>query len=716
MEPHEPIIRPRRDHCISRRDIDPDALKVLYRLARRGHVAYLVGGGVRDLLLHRTPKDFDVSTSAHPRQIKDLFRNCFLIGRRFRLAHIRYGEKVIETSTFRSPPPPNGDDDLLQRDDNSFGTPEEDAKRRDFTINGLFYCIETFSVIDYVGGLKDLDAQLVRCIGEPEIRFQEDPVRMVRAIRFAARLGFRIEEGAWAAIRTHHEDIQKASPARMTEEIYKLYAYGAAEAAFRLLWRSLLLQDLFPMLHTYLEDAGGDAAPLWRYLAALDQGDTVVQESTQPLMLATLAYHPLLLQHEAKKGKDSQAAWIESVQHVTDRLFASLKIPRWVRDRVRQILSTQYRFLGGKRQRFSKSRLAAQTYFPEALALYEIHLSARGADFLEEAAPWQALFEERMNAMEDGSEIPVDPASDPEGEDEEDLIAASVEEPRRRRSTRRRRRRKKRSDTHPESTEPNEPGTQATPSRSSDSANDKSHAVSSTATTIADAAPRPVPSAAVTGDAANVATEEGQAEEAPKKKRRRRGGRKHKRRTALSTEPGERGTGESSASTPNTTTPPPDVANDPVAEALRDVARHEAASETAASTPPTPDRSTKDAAPVRDTATPKKKRRSRSTKANEERTTTSPVPSSETLAGKPAATDSRVAHKKPQADASASGTAPDAPEASSPSPRSGERKKRRTSKKRNGAHGPNVLRDDRPMQDLTAFDADVAAPHWMDEL
>src|SRR5712664_269051 len=207
----EPRIVPREEHPISRKDIDPDALKVLYRLRQFEHAAYLVGGSVRDLILGRHPKDFDIGTSAHPYQVKKLFRNCWIIGRRFRLAHVKFGQKVIEVATFRrqvqpgeevvqdgvpSPPlpdhqavVPDADLHLLHRD-NTFGTPEEDAFRRDFTINALFYDIATFSVIDYVGGLEDLRAGIVRSIGDPMVRLNEDPVRMLRAIAIAARLDF----------------------------------------------------------------------------------------------------------------------------------------------------------------------------------------------------------------------------------------------------------------------------------------------------------------------------------------------------------------------------------------------------------------------------------------------------------------------------------------------------------------------------------------------
>jgi poly(A) polymerase len=301
-----PIVVPRADHPISRRDIDPDALKVLYRLHEHKYAAYLVGGSVRDLLLGRRPKDFDIGTDAHPYQIKKIFRNCWIIGRRFRLAHIKFGPKTIEVATFRklvpeSPETPpaepesvvvasavpgadpediataagpdvsaggtpadnDGRHALLHRD-NTFGTPEEDAFRRDFTINGLFYDIATYSVIDYVGGLQDLDRRIVRSIGDPRVRFVEDPVRMLRAVVMAARLGFDLDPLVIEAIAEHRLLIQKASPARLLEEYYKILRSGAAEATFRGLARARLLELMTPELKT-----PPDA--VWDSLARLDQ-------------------------------------------------------------------------------------------------------------------------------------------------------------------------------------------------------------------------------------------------------------------------------------------------------------------------------------------------------------------------------------------------------------------------------------------------------------
>src|SRR5712672_2526080 len=230
-----PRIIPRAEHPISRRDIDPDALKVLYRLRQYDHVAYLVGGSVRDLLLGQRPNDFDIGKSAQPYQVKKLFLNCWIIGRRFRLAHVKFGSKVIEVATFRrqvapgeevvqdgvpAPDPSTPEGEHLIHHDNTFGTPEEDAFRRDFTINALVYDIATFSVLDYVGGLDDLRAGIVRSIGDPVVRFHEDPVRMLRAVAIAARLDFAIEPTLLAAIRTHRREISKSSMARLLEEYY----------------------------------------------------------------------------------------------------------------------------------------------------------------------------------------------------------------------------------------------------------------------------------------------------------------------------------------------------------------------------------------------------------------------------------------------------------------------------------------------------------------
>jgi poly(A) polymerase len=241
---------------LDRTAIDPDADRVVRKLTRAGYKAYLVGGCVRDLLVGRTPKDFDVATSATPNEIKATFRNSRIIGRRFRLAHVFFGSKIIETSTFRANPRDEDDHDLLIRRDNVFGTETEDARRRDFTINGLFYDVEREEVIDHVGGLADLDARLVRTIGDPDIRFQEDPVRMLRAVKFAARLSFGFDPATWRALLRWRGEISKCAPPRLLEEMHRLLRGGAARRSFELLVETGVLATLSPYLAGLLEGAG----------------------------------------------------------------------------------------------------------------------------------------------------------------------------------------------------------------------------------------------------------------------------------------------------------------------------------------------------------------------------------------------------------------------------------------------------------------------------
>lgn len=298
-----PVIVPRPDHPISRRTIDADALKVLTRLNEAGYTAYLVGGSVRDLLLGRRPKDFDIGTSAHPYQIKKQFRNCWIIGRRFRLAHVKFGDKAIEVATFRKLIPAGDADagpdeslgdlspetarDLLIHRDNTFGTPEEDAFRRDFTINALFYDIADRSIIDYVGGLEDIKAKVIRSIGDPNERFQEDPVRMLRAVVMASRLDFTLDPPVAEAIVTHRHRLAQAAPARMIEEFYKILRSGAAEKTFAALAEHRLLEPVTPELQAHAHDEG--------FLDALDALDSYRQrfESapatlSNPILLGTM--------------------------------------------------------------------------------------------------------------------------------------------------------------------------------------------------------------------------------------------------------------------------------------------------------------------------------------------------------------------------------------------------------------------------------------------
>ena len=278
----KPIVYKRREHCISRKNIDPDALRVLYRLSHLGYTAYLVGGGVRDLLMGREPKDFDVGTSAKPKEVKSAFRNCFLVGRRFRLAHIRFGEKIIETATFRRNSQTVGE--IIEHasegpfEDNCFGTPETDAARRDFTVNGLFYNIRDFSVIDWVGGMSDIQKKIIRSIGDPNVRFQEDPVRMMRAIKFSTRLGFKIERRTWVAMKRHHACILTAAVPRVCEEVFRLFTYGHSSEAFEMMWEVGLLGDLMPQLAEYISANGKKKCIIWKHLASLDEYEKMMMK------------------------------------------------------------------------------------------------------------------------------------------------------------------------------------------------------------------------------------------------------------------------------------------------------------------------------------------------------------------------------------------------------------------------------------------------------
>ena len=273
--------------------LDPDAVKVVRRLRRSGFLAYLVGGCVRDLLLGLRPKDFDIATSAHPHEVKATFRNSRLIGRRFRLAHVFFrGGKIVEVSTFRKSPLDELTDlpqDLLIRHDNVFGTAEEDARRRDFSINGLFYDVDEARVVDYVGGKSDLKAKLVHTIGDPDVRMREDPVRILRAIRFASKCGLQIEPRTFAAMKKHVEEIPRCAPPRVLEEVLKLLRSGASQRSFEILRDVGALRVLLPPVAEHLERRGPqEAGRHLRALEALDAHVRVGEIPSDAVLLATL--------------------------------------------------------------------------------------------------------------------------------------------------------------------------------------------------------------------------------------------------------------------------------------------------------------------------------------------------------------------------------------------------------------------------------------------
>ncbi len=395
------VVRPRSQHPISRRNIAPEALKVLYRLNEAGYKAYLVGGSVRDLLLGRQPEDFDISTDASPREIKRLFRNSFLVGRRFRLAHIVFGKQVVETSTFRRQPEAQEagvvDEDapgaLYQASDNTFGTPEEDARRRDFTVNALFYDIKSFEIIDYVGGLPDLDNRILRSIGDPEIRFREDPVRMMRAVRLAARLDLTIERKAWRAIRKYRNEINLAAHSRVLEEIFRLFACSTAAKTFKMLWQSGLMEPLLPQLDRHINQHGKDKSPLWRYLSRLDQKERELGVAFDNGLHLALLIWPLF-QSRVATGEQVESGGREQLQVAMECLAEfrdRFKPPKAVLYQAANLLADQQRLTvpprSGRRLRGGRAQQLA-----DAIRLAEI-CSPPGTEAERGAtlAKWQAL-------------------------------------------------------------------------------------------------------------------------------------------------------------------------------------------------------------------------------------------------------------------------------------------------------------------------------------
>ncbi|MBN1296076.1 polynucleotide adenylyltransferase PcnB [bacterium] len=391
----DPVIVPRNMHIISRQNIDRDALKVLYRLLNHGYLAYLVGGSVRDLLLNRRPKDFDVVTDARPQAIRSLFRNAFLIGRRFRLVHIRFSDKVIETSTFRQyPQDMNTDideeadpsDDLLMTRENAFGTPEEDACRRDFTVNALFYNIADFSVIDYVGGLHDLEARILRSIGDPCIRFQEDPVRMIRAVRIAARIDFAICPDVLNAIQAYRHQILRCAPARNLEELLQLLRHNAAEASIRMLHSTGLMETILPEILPQWDNPE-KAAAAGKILHFLDMAPRQSFPRTPSVMLAALFHHQILEATEnLKSGEDLR----QRVESVIEPFAKRFHLPRRYFDRITQLCIGQRGFQPKKHKRFRPQALLKRNFFPETLALASITLPLNDDLWLDQRNTWKS--------------------------------------------------------------------------------------------------------------------------------------------------------------------------------------------------------------------------------------------------------------------------------------------------------------------------------------
>ncbi len=387
--------------------IDLNALWVVRRLRAKGHEAYLTGGCVRDLLLGLTPKDFDVATSARPEEVKNIFRNCRLIGRRFLLAHVVFpGNKVIETATFRAKPNEEEAEeesgDLLMSEDNVYGTMREDAFRRDLTINGLFYDPVAGRVIDYVGGREDLEKRLIRTIGDPDVRLQEDPVRIIRAIRFANRLGFSIEEETLAAMHRYSSDMVKCAPARLQDELLRLLSSGHAALSMELALKVGIFDALMPELleglglRAFQIDGETVCEPLgeeeqnqvldnWRrMLGALDEIQNKDCNITSSVALTALLL-PAYARLEASGLKERN--WI-------DRLCVSwserLRLTRKDQDLLRILLSAIPLFALERVHQKSAQYLVRKPWFRESLLAYILHLVANNEP-LEGVKIWKAL-------------------------------------------------------------------------------------------------------------------------------------------------------------------------------------------------------------------------------------------------------------------------------------------------------------------------------------
>jgi len=398
----KPQIIPRSEHGVSRSEISENALKVLYRLRNAGYHAYLVGGGVRDILLGLKPKDFDVATDAHPEQVRELFRNCRLIGRRFRLAHVHFGREIIEVSTFRASHIDAVDGEGHEEDgriirDNVYGKLDDDVWRRDFTVNALYYNIEDYSIVDYVGGLEDVQNKQLRLIGIPEDRYREDPVRMLRAIRFSIKLGFSIHPVSERPIRDLAPLLEEIPEARLFEEFLKLFMSGESEKTYHQLREYGLFAFLFPQTEEFLNR--GDEFIHKLLSSAFRNTDTRLAEDkpvTPAFLLAALLWIPvrdLANDHESNGLSEMDAIHLAS-DAVISHQIRTTSMPRRFTHMARDMWSLQVRLknIRGKRP----LKLLAHQRFRAAYDFLLLRAEA-GEDVQELASWWTAFQEEHMD-------------------------------------------------------------------------------------------------------------------------------------------------------------------------------------------------------------------------------------------------------------------------------------------------------------------------------
>ncbi|SHF54285.1 polynucleotide adenylyltransferase PcnB [Vibrio gazogenes] len=391
----------RQEHKISRKQISESALKVLYRLQSSGYEAYLVGGGVRDLLLGESPKDFDITTNATPEQVRKLFRNCRLIGRRFRLAHVMFGREIVEVATFRGHHQENDRQKSSQSEagmllrDNVYGTIDEDAERRDFTVNAMYYNIADYTIHDYAGGIEDIEDRLIRLIGDPHTRYREDPVRMLRAVRFAVKLDFDIEEETAAPIEALAPLLQDIPSARLYEESLKMLQTGYGLETYHQMRQYNLFQQMFPMISAYFTD--DHSSPTEKMLdLSLDSTDQRIEEGKRinpAFMFAAILWYPMI--HLAETFMESKNlcyydAVMEAGNKILDQLVKTIAIPRRHTATIRDIWQLQLRF--------------SRRHGKRAFRLLDINKFRAGFDFLvmrgiveegetQELAQWWETFQ-----------------------------------------------------------------------------------------------------------------------------------------------------------------------------------------------------------------------------------------------------------------------------------------------------------------------------------
>ncbi|MET0027059.1 MAG: polynucleotide adenylyltransferase PcnB [Candidatus Thiodiazotropha sp.] len=402
-----PIRIPRDAHNISRSNISNNAVKVLYRLSNSGYEAYLVGGGVRDLLLGREPKDFDVATNALPEEVKQVFSNCRLIGRRFRLAHVHFGREIIEVATFRSNQPASQDDDrhlengMILRD-NVYGTLEEDAQRRDFTINALYYNITDFSLLDFANGMEDLQKGVIRLLGDVESRFREDPVRLLRAVRFAAKLGFVIEPQTEAPMEDLAVLLEDVPAARLYEEVLKLFLSGHALESFEKLRHYNLFGHLFPLTEEALSHEEHEFPLTFVNRGMFNTDERLRQDKsvTPAFLFAVLLWEPVRLRSEAFEAQGVHP--VEAIQNAASEVLSEqsrkVSIPKRFSYPMRDIWTLQPRFL--QRQGKRPQRFLTHPKFRAAYDFLLLRADAGEAD--KELADWWTRFQNANGTEQQG--------------------------------------------------------------------------------------------------------------------------------------------------------------------------------------------------------------------------------------------------------------------------------------------------------------------------